>query len=276
MRTPPPPLGVLIACAVAAICTGITSVRTASGETSIAFHRSESPRVLMGRIKISRDSQEVTSHSFEEFAVVEPNDADPTGRRWTAQRGSETMEERLFSARLPTGLIQLPNGHYLTVLRDYLAGVGAPYVLALWETRGDSLVFRGFLDHWIGISVSVLQINEIIPLSPDESLIWGSSQGRDEETTDGTLWVALWRRPLELIMVYRKDWSHHGWLEPDVEVRFLHDFDKESLYLTLELQKRRILGADFGSDAGYSSWKNVSVDYVDLRTLLCAAGRKND
>jgi hypothetical protein len=240
----------------------------------VAVARTEEAQLIIARIRIADtnevEDQRVISETFERFAVVEPNQSDVVARTWSAD-ASETREDRLFGTTFPEKLSVLAPGRYVSIFSDYLAFESIPFVFAVWEAQADSLVFLGFLDHYIRASMAVLRIDEVLRLSESEALIQGSSAGGDAGDVNGSLWFAHWRSPLNLDVVFRADWmrSQH---ETNVERRVVHELDRQGLRLTIMHQERYILyeEIDGGSDREpfRSSWVNRVVDTVDLRSLL--------
>jgi hypothetical protein len=164
------------------------------------------------------------------------------------------------------------------VLRDYNGFESIPYVFAHWTARGDSLFFEGLLNYCVPVGMATLQIDEVLSLSSNESLVKGSAAGGDAGDINGTLWIAYWRRQTEFTLIYRKDWYRESH-EPDVEVRLIHDLDRETLLLKVELQERRVLEQRVLKNSmgerharEYSAWRNRAVEIVDLGALVRSKG----
>ena len=77
-----------------------------------------------------------------------------------------------------------------------------PAPLASWRVEGDDLVLEGIADPVFLADLSVLEILEVRVLGHDELLLIGRTWGGDGGEMWRTLWVARWRIPRALEVVF--------------------------------------------------------------------------
>lgn len=107
--------------------------------------------------------------------------------------------ERLFRVTRP---LDVPGQDRLLTVLDHEGWESNPAPLAVWRRQGDELVLEGIGDHVFQAGLSKVELLEVKPLGSEDLVVIGQTWGGDGGEMWRTVWIARWRAPDHLQVVF--------------------------------------------------------------------------
>lgn len=216
-------------------------------------------------IKISGDLHQSVPDSTDKYILVTAK-VDKTGKivedRFVNIEITDKLDlpknlrigERLFFGE--SGDFKKYGDKTIAVLRGF-GFESVDHLISIWDKNDDNYVLTTILDQRLSVGIGTVQVDTLLDLSPNKSLIIGEKFGGDAGETWGSMWIGIWTKPRTLEIAYEKEWEGSDWLGYTEVIDYTISDD---LIMTIETLKR------YGSSiSGKDSL--VSSESIDLKTF---------